>query len=102
MEWLALDYDEGRFTRVSAWIATGGGRPIAGRGQGYRCYCSKERLEQLREQAMAPAKSRATTAIAAIWTSPEGIEPVIRFRNPDDGTVVFDRPRAWADRDCQQ
>ena len=54
MTWLGLEYDEGpfyqthRFERYNAVIDI-----LLDKGQAYRCNCSKERLETLREQQMA-------------------------------------------------
>src|ERR1700722_20608689 len=54
MQWLNLDYDEGpfyqtkRFDRYAAVMDD-----MLAAGTAYRCYCSKERLEKLREEQMA-------------------------------------------------
>src|SRR5580704_1152458 len=54
MEWLNLEYDEGpfyqtkRFDRYNEVIDQ-----LLKSGHAYRCYCSKERLEILREDQMA-------------------------------------------------
>src|SRR3972149_4853973 len=51
MEWLGLDYDEGpyyqtkRFDRYKE-VA----EQLIEQGKAYRCYCSRERLDALREQ----------------------------------------------------
>ena len=91
MEWLALDYDQGPFyqsQRMDRYQAAAD--QLLGEGKAYRCYCSKERLEQLREKAMAAGdKPRYDGHCRNLAQPPEGIEPVIRFRNPDDDTVVF-------------
>ncbi|MBA1332329.1 glutamyl-tRNA synthetase, partial [Candidatus Endoriftia persephone str. Guaymas] len=53
MTWLGLEYDEGpfyqthRFERYNEVIGE-----LMDKGLAYRCNCSKERLEQLRETAM--------------------------------------------------
>lgn len=92
MAWLGLDADEGPFyqsERMSRYRAVID-RLLAD-GRAYRCYCSKERLERLREQAMdAGEKPRYDGRCRHLEQAPEGVEPVIRFRNPDAGTVVFD------------
>src|SRR3990167_6045937 len=54
MQWLGLNYDEGpfyqtkRFDRYAEVMAQ-----LLKEGRAYRCYCSKERLEKLREEQMA-------------------------------------------------
>jgi glutamyl-tRNA synthetase len=54
MDWLELAYDEGpyyqtkRFDRYAEVMAQ-----LLKEGHAYRCYCSKERLEKLREEQMA-------------------------------------------------
>ncbi|MFW6340246.1 MAG: glutamate--tRNA ligase, partial [Wenzhouxiangella sp.] len=56
-----------------------------------RCYCSRERLDGLRAAAMAAGeKPRYDGYCRDRVDRPDGVEPVIRFRNPDRGIVVFD------------
>ena len=92
MDWLGLDYDEGPYyqsERLDRYRAAAD-RLLAA-GLAYRCYCSRERLDQLREQAMAAGqKPRYDGHCRDRQERPDDIEPVIRFRNPDSGTVVFD------------
>lgn len=92
MAWLGLDADEGpyfqseRMDRYREMVER-----LLESGQAYRCYCSKERLEKLREQAMdAGEKPRYDGHCRDLKQAPEGVEPVIRFRNPLEGTVAFD------------
>ena len=53
MEWLGLDYDEGpfyqtqRFDRYHEVI-----QQLLNNGKAYRCYCSKERLDELRAEQL--------------------------------------------------
>lgn len=91
MAWLDLGHDEGpfyqtqRFDRYAEVI-----QQLVESGQAYRCYCSKEELEQMREAQMA---RKENPRYNGLWrdrqdeTPPEGIEPVIRFRNPQTGVV---------------
>jgi len=91
MTWLNLEYDEGpfyqthRFERYNEVIGT-----LMDKGLAYRCNCSKERLEALREQQMAnKEKPRYDGCCRDKNVSAE--EPhVIRFRNPTEGEVVVD------------
>jgi glutamyl-tRNA synthetase len=93
MAWLGLDWDEGpirqsqRFDRYRAVI----GRLLEA-GQAYRCYCSRERLDAIREEAQQRgAKPRYDGHCRErSEPPPEGVDPVIRFRNPLDGNVVID------------
>lgn len=91
MTWLGLEYDEGpfyqthRFERYNEVIGE-----LIDRGLAYRCNCSRERLDQLREAAMQrKEKPRYDGHCRNRQVDPD--EPhVIRFRNPEAGTVVVD------------
>lgn len=92
MAWLGLDYDEGPFYQSQRLDRY---REVIDQlleaGLAYRCYCSRERLDGLRAAAMAAGeKPRYDGYCRDREDVPEGIEPVIRFRNPDQGTVVFE------------
>jgi glutamyl-tRNA synthetase len=95
MQWLNLDYDEGpirqtdRLARYTAVV-----EQLMAQGRAYRCYASKEELEQLREAQMARGEKprydgRWRPENAAGRTPPPGVKPVIRFRNPDHGEVAW-------------
>ena len=90
MAWLGLDADEGpyyqtrRFDRyrevLDDWLAT---------GKAYRCYCTREELDALREAQMQRGeKPRYDGRYRDITEPRDGVDPVIRFRNPLDGDVV--------------
>ncbi|MEW6645661.1 MAG: glutamate--tRNA ligase, partial [Pseudomonadota bacterium] len=89
MTWLGLEYDEGpffqthRFDRYEEVI-----QQMLAKGLAYRCSCSRERLEALREEQMASKqKPRYDGRCRGQHVDPS--EPhVIRFRNPQDGAVV--------------
>jgi glutamyl-tRNA synthetase len=91
MTWLGLEYDEGpfyqthRFDRYYEVI-----EQLIDSGHAYRCSCSKERLETLREEQMKrKEKPRYDGHCRNRFVDPN--EPhVIRFRNPTDGMVVFE------------
>ena len=90
MDWLGLAADEGpffqtqRFDRYRAVLAE-----MLSAGTAYRCYCTKEELEALRQQQIARKEKPRYTGICRERTAPRpGIEPVVRFRNPLDGVVV--------------
>ena len=96
MRWLGLDHDEGpyyqmqRMPRYKAVLAD-----MLARGLAYPCYMSTAELDALRERQIAakqkprydgtwrPEPGKSLPAI------PEGVAPVIRFRNPQGGSVVW-------------
>ena len=91
MSWLGLEYDEGpifqthRFGRYNEVIDQ-----LLTSGHAYRCNCSRERLETLREgQMQRKEKPRYDGHCRGKTIDPN--EPhVIRFRNPVEGVVAFD------------
>ena len=92
MRWMALDYDEGpifqseRFERYRA-IAD----QLLDENKAYRCYCSKEELDEVREgQRQRGLNPRYDRKCRDRVDVPEGqVESVIRFRTPLEGTVSF-------------
>lgn len=91
MAWLKLQYDQGpyyqtqRFTRYAEVI-----EQLVQAGHAYRCYCSKERLEKLRDEQMAnKEKPRYDGHCRARQDVPHE-SYVIRFKNPTAGLVEFD------------
>jgi len=92
MAWLGLDWDEGplfQMQRLSRY------REVAERllreGRAYRCYCTKEELEQMRAAQRARGEK---PRYDGRWrdskeTPPPGVAPVIRFKNPLEGEVTF-------------
>ncbi|MFZ7277374.1 glutamate--tRNA ligase [Avibacterium endocarditidis] len=92
MEWLNLAWDHGpyyqtkRFDRYNQVIDQ-----MLEQGLAYRCYCSKERLENLRnEQEKNKEKPRYDGY--CLHHAPENPDAphVVRFKNPQEGSVVFD------------
>ena len=97
MAWLGLDYDEGpfyqmqRMDRYKQVLLD-----LQAAGHVYPCYMSVAELDALREHQMAtkqkprydgtwrPAPGKTLPAI------PEGVQPVLRFKNPQTGSVVWD------------
>ena len=63
MHWLGLDYDEGpiyqmqRLDRYRAVV-----EQMLADGSAYRCYCTPEELDAMREAQRARARRRTTTA----------------------------------------
>jgi glutamyl-tRNA synthetase len=93
MNWLSLEWDEGpyyqtkRFDRYNAAIDD-----MLAAGTAYKCYCSKERLDALREEQMANnEKPRYDGRCRHSHEHHADNEPcVVRFANPQDGSVIFD------------
>ena len=97
MKWLGLDHDEGPFyqmQRMDRYKAVL--EDLKAAGHVYPCYMSMEALDALREQQMAnkekpryngswrPEPGKTLPAI------PEGVGPVLRFKNPQGGSVVWE------------
>lgn len=92
MQWLGLTADEGpyyqtqRFPRYREAIGS-----LLASGLAYRCYCSKEELEQMRAEQVARKEKPRYDGRCRERTEPRpGVAPVVRFRNPLDGEVVVD------------
>jgi glutamyl-tRNA synthetase len=97
MTWLGLDYDEGpfyqmlRMDRYKAVLAD-----MVAAGHVYPCYMSMAELDALREaQTAAKEKPRYDGSWRpapgkTLPPVPEGVQPVLRFKNPQGGSVVWD------------
>jgi len=93
MTWLGLDWDEGPFyqmQRLSRYEEIA--QQLLKDGHAYWCYASKEELEQMREAQRAKGEK---PRYDGRWreskeTPPAGIKPVLRFKNPLEGEVVWD------------
>jgi glutamyl-tRNA synthetase len=97
MAWLGLDHDEGpfyqmqRMDRYKEVLAD-----LVAAGHVYPCYMSMTELDALRERQTAakekprydgtwrPADGKVLPPV------PEGVAPVLRFKNPQSGSVVWD------------
>lgn len=96
MEWLGLDYDEGPFyqmQRMDTYKRTL--QKMLDEGSAYYCYCSKEELDALRESQM---QQNLKPRYDGRWrpevdknlpAPPTDVPPVIRFKNPKTGNVVW-------------
>jgi glutamyl-tRNA synthetase len=93
MAWLGLDYEEGpfyqtqRFARYREVL-----QQLLAQGKAYYCYCTKEELESLRSEQMARKEKPRYDGRYRDYEGPprEGVEPVVRFKNPQEGEVVVD------------
>lgn len=92
MQWLGLASDEtpiyqtSRFDRYEEVI-----QQFLAEGNAYRCYCSKERLETLREsQIEAKQKAQYDGHCRDLQNEDTNQPHVIRFKNPQEGVVEFE------------
>lgn len=91
MEWLNLGYDEGpyyqtqRFDRYREVLDQ-----LLKEGKAYRCYCSKERLEALRNEQMAKKEKPRYDGLCRDRHDQQEGSSVVRFKNPQEGAVEFD------------
>jgi glutamyl-tRNA synthetase len=97
MKWLDLDFDEGpfyqmqRMDRYREVLAQ-----MVEKGLAYPCYMSTEELDAVRErQREAGEKPRYDGTWRpeegkVLPQPPAGVQPVLRFRNPLTGSVVWD------------
>lgn len=97
MAWLGLDIDEGPFFQMQRMDRY---REVVAQmladGRAYHCYMSVEELDQLRESQKAKGEKprydgrwRPENIAKFGLEIPAGIDPVIRFRNPDEGAVTW-------------
>jgi glutamyl-tRNA synthetase len=91
MEWLGLSYDEGpfyqtkRMDRYKEVIAQ-----MLASGDAYHCYCSKEELDKMREEQKDLGQKPRYDRRCRHNPSPRpGVNPVVRFKNPETGSVVW-------------
>ena len=92
MEWLGLNWEHGpyyqtkRFDRYNEIIAQ-----MLEKGSAYKCYCSRERIEKMREEQAEKGESQKYDGRCRDLAPRNTDEPfVIRFKNPQEGSVVFD------------
>jgi len=90
MSWLGLTYDEGpfyrtqRFDRYKEII-----QQLLDQGDAYYCTCSREQLDQLREQQKANKEKPRYNGKCRSAEHSSDVEAVIRFKNPVEGEVVI-------------
>jgi len=97
MAWLGLDHDEGpfyqmqRMDRYKAVLAE-----LIAAGHVYPCYMSMAELDALREHQMAHKEKPRYDGTwrpmpgKTLPSIPEGVKPVLRFKNPMGGVVAWD------------
>jgi len=92
MQWLGLHHDEGPFYQTKRMDRY---REVIDQmlrdGTAYHCYCTKEELDALRAEQMArKEKPRYDGRWRNRTDTREGVQPVVRFKNPLDGNVVVE------------
>ncbi|UPR46837.1 glutamate--tRNA ligase [Vibrio cyclitrophicus] len=96
MQWMGMEWDEGpyyqskRFDRYNEMVDK-----LLAEDKAFKCYASKELLDEIRAQQeenkeMARYDANHPKIVAANEAAKEGDACVIRFRNPKEGSVVFD------------
>jgi len=92
MNWLGLTWDEGpyyqtkRFDRYDEII-----EQMLEKGTAYKCYCSRERIELMREEQTVQGLQQKYDSCCRNLAPRDSDEPfVVRFKNPQEGSVIFD------------
>ncbi len=99
LKWLGLDWDEGpivggphapyfQMQRLSTYEKHA--EALIAKGKAYRCDCSKETLDKLREQAAREKRGFKYPGTCRDKKLPKGTPgAVVRFRMPDSGETTF-------------
>ncbi len=92
MNWLGLDWDEGPYHQMERRdIYNEKIEQLLNTGHAYRCYCSPDMLKQKREAAQASKQTPRYDGTCRNLTNPPKDTPsVVRFKAPQEGTVVVD------------
>ncbi len=92
MDWLGLNADQPpifqsqRTERYRAVL-----NQLLDAGLAYHCYCTREELQEMREQAMARGDKPRYDGRCRERRAPDpDVEPVVRFKNPLQGEVIVD------------
>ncbi|MEZ8271780.1 glutamate--tRNA ligase [Vibrio splendidus] len=96
MQWMGMEWDEGpyyqskRFDRYNEMVDK-----LLAEDKAFKCYASKELLDEIRTEQeenkeMARYDANHPKIVAVNEAAKEGDACVIRFRNPKEGSVVFD------------
>lgn len=92
LQWLGLDWDEGPYYQSErgeryAQVA----QQLIDEGKAYRCYCTREELDAMREAQVARGENPRYDGRCRDRQEPrDGVDPVVRFRTPDTGQVVIE------------
>ncbi|MEZ5561416.1 MAG: glutamate--tRNA ligase [Gammaproteobacteria bacterium] len=92
MDWLGLHHDEGPYyqtRRMDRYRELA--EQLLAAGSAYRCYCSRDELEQMRTAQMARGENpRYDGRCRGRQIPVAGVSPVLRFRTPQEGVTVVD------------
>ncbi|MGE0357318.1 MAG: glutamate--tRNA ligase [Burkholderiales bacterium] len=93
LSWLGIDWDEGPHYQMQRLERYGEvAERLLREGKAYRCYCTKEELDAMREAQVArgekPRYDRRWRD--SVEAPPPGRPFVIRFKNPLEGAVTWD------------
>ncbi|MGQ9684902.1 MAG: glutamate--tRNA ligase [Thiobacillaceae bacterium] len=96
LKWLGLDWDEGPYYQMQRLARY---REVAEQliatGHAYYCYASKEELKAMREEQRARGEKPRYDGRwrpepgKRLPNPPAGVTPVLRFCNPQEGSVTF-------------
>ena len=96
MRWLGLDYEGPYFQMQRLERYKTAADTLLAQGHAYHCYATREEIDVLREAQRArgdkpryDGRWRPENAQRLGLKPPAGMQPVIRFRNPDAGEVTF-------------
>lgn len=93
LEWLGIDWDETpvhQFERSERHVEVA--HTLLEQGMAYRCYCSPEELEIMREEARAknlPPVMMAGGEIAGLRRLPKVLSPLYALNPPKQGILLF-------------
>ncbi len=91
MSWLGMDCDEGPFyqsKRFDRYLAVA--NELLESGSAYKCFCSKERLDALREKQKASNQKVGYDGCCRNSDNSDKTGPyVVRFKTPQEGEVTF-------------
>ena len=93
MAWLGLDHDRDIvYQSGRTEIYKDAIQRLLDQGGAYHCFCSREKLEAMRSEAMSKGEKPRYNGKCreGVDRVPEGVAPVVRFKNPLDGEVVID------------
>jgi len=94
LQWLGLDWDGeplSQFARAARHRAIA--EELLRRGRAFRCYCTAEELEEMRERAAAaglPPRYDGRWRDRPESEAPEGVAPTIRFKAPSEGETIIE------------
>ncbi len=97
LKWLGLDWDEGPYFQSQRLeLYHEAADKLLKQDSAYRCYCSPQRLEAMRQEQMKRKQPpgydrfcRNMTAAECAEREASGVKPVVRFKTPTGGQTSF-------------